>query len=119
MTGMTWSGSLDFARVAAAIEAASEHGARLGGELVLGESQKVVPIEEGTLQRSGRVDVEDHGSTTVAAISYSGPYAVVQHERLDYRHDAGRTAKYLERPLTSAGPKVAQIIAQAIRQALP
>lgn len=119
MTGISWSGSFNLGLIEGALTAAAEQAARLSGEYVLGESQKVVPIEEGTLQRSGRVDVDTGGTVVDAAISYSGPYACRQHEELTWRHDAGRTAKYLERPLSAAGPTVAKIVQQTIRQALP
>lgn len=69
-------------------------------EYVLGESIQQVPHEEGDLQSSGKVSV-DEGSSRVA-VSYDTPYAVRQHEDMTYRHDAGRKAKYLEDPLNAA-----------------
>lgn len=100
------------------VAAAAERAALLGAHHVLGESDKLVPIEEGTLSRSGNATAETQGQTAVGAISYDGPYAVAQHERMDYRHDPGRTAKYLERPLHAEAPTVAQIAATELRRAL-
>ncbi|WP_405561916.1 hypothetical protein [Streptomyces sp. NBC_01180] len=91
-------------------------GLRLAAEHVLTESRKVVPIEEATLERSGVASVDEQSLT--AAVSYDTPYAVRQHEELSYRHDAGRTAKYLERPLNSEAGTVADIIAAQVRRAL-
>ncbi|WP_050796128.1 hypothetical protein [Parafrankia sp. EUN1f] len=54
-------------------------------------TQAVVPLDEGTLQRSGKVEL-DGGS---ASIVYGTPYGMVQHERLDFHHAPGRTAKYI------------------------
>ncbi|HEY3683468.1 MAG TPA: hypothetical protein VGL93_10535 [Streptosporangiaceae bacterium] len=85
-------------------------------ELLLGESRKRVPIEEGTLERSGQASV-DEGSL-VGAVSYGTPYGVYQHERLDLRHDQGRTAKYLEGPAVEQAPVMAALMRAALRRAL-
>ncbi len=81
----------------AAIRAAAIRGVQLGAEHLLEVARQRVPIEEGTLERSGVVSVDEDAIT--AAISFDTPYAVRQHEELTYQHDSGRTAKYLERPL--------------------
>ena len=69
-------------------------GVKLAAELLLGESNAVVPLEEAVLQRSGAVTVDTQA--LAAAVSYDTVYAVIQHERLDFKHAPGRTAKYLE-----------------------
>lgn len=96
--------------------AGAVRGLRIAAEHVLAESRKVVPIEEATLERSGVATVDETRLT--AAVSYDTPYAVRQHEELGYRHDAGRTAKYLERPLTEQADTVAEIIAAQLRRSL-
>jgi len=100
------------------IAAAAERAALKGALHILGEADKLVPIEEGTLERSGNATAETQGAVAVGAISYDGPYAVAQHERLDYRHDPGRQAKYLEQPLHAEADTVAQIAATELRAAL-
>jgi hypothetical protein len=75
-----------------------------------------VPIEEATLERSGVVSVDE--SSVTAAVSYDTPYAIRQHEEMGYRHDAGRTAKYLERPLHEENGTITEIIAAQVRRAL-
>ena len=75
-----------------------EGALRDAGEYVLEQSSREVPHEVGDLQDSGRVTVDG----TTVAISYDTPYAVRQHEEMDYHHDAGRKAKYLEDPLNAA-----------------
>ena len=77
-------------------------------EYVLGEAIQQVPHEEGDLQSSGKVSV-DEGSSRVA-VSYDTPYAVRQHEDMTYQHDPGRKAKYLEDPLNAAANGPAQAI---------
>ena len=96
--------------------AGAVRGLRLAAEHVLAESRKRVPIEEATLERSGVATVDE--SSLDAAIAYDTPYAVRQHEELNYRHDAGRTAKYLEGPLAEQAPTVAAIIAAQLRRSL-
>lgn len=96
--------------------AGAVRGLRLAVEHVLAESRRIVPIEEGTLERSGVGTVDER--TLTGAVSYDTPYAVYQHERLDLRHDAGRTAKYLERPMREQAQRVGEIIAAAVRRSL-
>ncbi|UUN29428.1 hypothetical protein [Streptomyces sp. FIT100] len=91
-------------------------GLRLAAEYVLERSRARVPIEEATLERSGVATVDEQSMT--AAVSYDTPYAVAQHERLDYHHDAGRTAKYLEGPMAEEAGNVGEIIAAQVRRSL-
>ncbi len=80
------------------------------------KSREIVPIETGTLERSGTVTVDEQNLT--ATISYDTPYAVAVHEDLAMRHDEGRTAKYLERPFNEEADTVKEIIAAQIRRGL-
>lgn len=98
------------------IRDAAAHGLKLAAEHVLAESTKVVPIEEGTLSKSGATSVDP--ATLTATVSYDTPYAVRQHEELDYRHDTGRQAKYLEQPLNDNADTVQKIIGDEIGKAL-
>lgn len=90
------------------------------GEHVLDEAVRIVPIEEGTLQNSGTVAQTTDGHT--AAVGFgsgaAAPYAVIQHEALDFHHDAGRQAKYLEVPLQASKTVGPQIVARAIKEDL-
>lgn len=103
-------------RVEREMRAAAGRGLLLAAEFVLAQSTEVVPLDEGALQDSGEASVD--ASTLTAAVSYNTPYAVRQHEELDYRHAPGRTAKYLENPLNAARQEVGQIIAAQMRRAL-
>ncbi|MFK0124883.1 hypothetical protein ACIQSP_16400 [Streptomyces nigra] len=91
-------------------------GVYLAAEHVLGLSNEVVPLDEAELQRSGVASVDPPSLTGM--VSYDTEYAVVQHERLDYRHAPGRTAKYLESSLNAARTDVAAIIAAEVRRAM-
>lgn len=103
-------------QVKATIKAATVRGLRKAAEHLLTESRKVVPIEEGTLERSGVASVD--ASQLKAAVSYDTVYAVRQHEELDNRHDAGRRAKYLEGPMHEQAPKIRALVAKDIRKAI-
>lgn len=91
----------------------AERGLFLALHNILNVSNERVPLEEATLQRSGAVDVR--GLSGV--VSYDTPYAVIQHENMTYRHDAGRQAKYLETAMMDERRKTLQVIAAQIRRA--
>lgn len=91
-------------------------GLTLASEHLLQVSRTRVPLEEGTLERSGTASVDP--AELRAAVSYDTVYARYQHERLDLRHTNGRTAKYLEGPLLEEQDTLQEIIATQIRQAL-
>ncbi|AQS70843.1 hypothetical protein [Streptomyces pactum] len=109
---------LDFngAAVERELRAAAARGLLLAAEYVLAEAQDVVPLDEGYLQSTGTASVDDGDLT--AAVSFDGPYAVRQHEELDWRHAPGRQAKYLEQPLNANRGPVQRIIAAEVRRAL-
>lgn len=105
MSGIRW--SPDLRHVAAArVEAAGADALFEAVGYLREEADRTAPIEEAILIGSGGIDV-DEGSLT-GSVYYDTPYAVVQHERLDYVHDPGRRAKWLaltlqERAVTIAG----------------
>lgn len=82
-------------------------GLRLALEHTLGEAKKIVPLDEATLERSGKVSVDGLNG----AISFDTPYAVRQHEELDYQHLPGRQAKYLEQPMHTEREIMLQLMA--------
>lgn len=71
-------------------------GLRITAQNILGESQKLVPVDTGTLQKSGSIKL--NSETLTAQISYNTPYALKQHEDATLNHPNGGEAKYLERP---------------------
>lgn len=85
-------------------------------EHVLGVANQRVPIEEGTLERSGAADVD--AATLTGSVSYDTPYAVRQHEDLSMRHDRGRQAKYLETASLDELHTIAALQARAAKEAL-
>jgi hypothetical protein len=90
----------------------ASEGLRRGLEHVLAESRKIVPLDEGTLERSGRVSVDG----LEGAVSYDTVYARRQHEELTWKHLPGRTAKYLEIPMNRERDFVLRLMAVDLRR---
>lgn len=111
--GMTFQISIDLNRIAAAEPVFTPEAVGKAMEHVRGVSAEQAPVDTGRLVGSAEVSVE--GDT--ASLSYRGPYARYQHERLDLRHEHGN-AKYLEGPLLAEAERCKQIIATEIRRAL-
>jgi len=104
-------------------------GLMLGAEHVLEEANRIVPFEDGDLEKSGHPWPPEQvglvgGEGMQAAVTYDTPYAVDQHETLTYHHDSvggqPKQAKYLETPINDAGvkAKVEYLIAREIKAAL-
>lgn len=86
---------------------------RDAAEFLKDESNKIAPIDEGTLINSSFVAIDDQN--LVAVVAYDTPYAVAQHERLNYRHRNGRQAKYLEQPARQFAGQIRQFIKQRLK----
>ncbi|MEU8760645.1 hypothetical protein [Streptomyces sp. NPDC048659] len=89
----------------------ASRGLGRAAEHVLSVSNQRVPLEEGTLERSGRAAVNDLEAT----ISYDTPYAVRQHEELTWRHLPGRRAKYLESAMNDSRETALRLMAVPLR----
>lgn len=83
---------------------------------VLDESQKIVPVDFGTLKGSGMVKEPKVDSRGIEVeITYGGaaaPYAGYVHENMNARHKDGKTAKYLEIPVEAARPTFVRSVMQ-------
>lgn len=95
------------------LAAAITAGLKDGAEHILAESLKLVPLKDSTLAESGQAQAAGNE----AAVSYDTVYAARQHEELDWQHDKGRQAKYLEQPMTTEADKVLALIADQIGKA--
>lgn len=107
-TKITWNGP----RITKQLEEAASRGLKLAAEHVLKESRTEVPIQEGTLERSGVASVDG----LKAAVSYDTSYAQRVHEDMTARHDPGRKAKFLEDPLAREAQTCMEIIAAEVRK---
>lgn len=83
---------------------------------LLEQSNDRVPLGFGGLESTGTASVDE--AKPRAAVSYDGEYAVRQHEVLDFQHDAGRTAKYLEEPFETERERLLELIAAGVRREL-
>ncbi|MGV9662581.1 hypothetical protein [Nocardia niigatensis] len=88
-----------------------DEGLFQAAEVLLAHANQLVPMEEGTLMNSGTAEVADGKGR----VGYNTPYALIQHEALDFQHPGGRSAKYLEKPLNQLGPELEAIVGAAIQ----
>lgn len=79
-------------------------------QIMFRNSQRRVPVDTGTLRRSGFIlPVRKTGNGYIIEMGYGGAaseYALDQHERADYRHAQGKTWKYLEIPVRERIPNL-------------
>lgn len=112
MAEIRWNAAVAMARM----DAGAARGVARWGEHVLQQSRAIVPIDEAVLEHSGQVSTDL--ARAIAHVSYDTPYAVRQHEEMNYRHAPGRSAKYLERPLNASHQAGLAILAAEVRRAL-
>lgn len=112
MTRMKWYGK----QVSAKVKRAAVQGLSDGAEHILEESNRIVPIDEGNLMRSGITSVDE--SKMHAAISYDTPYAVRLHEHPEYNFQHGREGKWLEKTLKKRKRDVQRHIADKLKRAM-
>ena len=88
----------------------------LGAEAILSKAVDLVPHDTGTLQRSGHVTVDEPHNAVY--VSFNTPYALRQHEDMEFAHESGRTAKYLEKPFEDLKPSVEARVRRGISRVL-
>lgn len=75
------------------------------GEAIMAKSKEQCPVDFGALLSSGHVtEPETRSGHIVVTLGYGGPavkYAIVQHEKLEFKHTVGN-AKFLEIPTLEA-----------------
>lgn len=90
-------------------------------EKIMAASKRIVPIDTTTLQKTGHVQVPKmSGGLISCRLGYGGaaaPYALEQHENLDFKHKPGRQAKYLEGPALAMTPEIPREIGKQVRAA--
>jgi hypothetical protein len=83
---------------------------------ILSEAKKLVPIDTGDLQRSGKiVPVMLASGVKTYVVMFTMPYALKVHEDLEAFHRVGQ-AKYLEVPFRMASATVRARLAEGIRR---
>lgn len=115
MSGLRWRSNRANLVTATARRAAAR-GLGDAVEFLGGSANRTVPIEEATLERSMVASVDE--AQLRGAVSYDTPYAARQHEEMDYRHDEGRRAKWLEQTFKEDGQTAIDHIARPLKAAL-
>ncbi|MDF3280484.1 hypothetical protein [Gordonia sp. N1V] len=95
-------------------ETDAERALLAGAEVLLDESNRNVPLETGTLERSGNTAASGYD----AAVGYNTPYAVRQHEEVGYTHKGKGEAKFLENAMHNHRDAILGAISDTLRQAL-
>ena len=103
---------------------AKEKGARAAdagryavGLTILARSVPMTPKKWGVLRGSGYVT---HPTNGVVTVGFGGPaaaYAVVQHERMDFKHTEGGP-KYLENAVNLVAPQAVNIFGRIVEKSL-
>lgn len=107
--------AINAAQLAARMRAAAIEGLTLSAERVRAVTVPRAPLEEGDMRSSLTVVPAD--DDLQAAVVSDSPYAVIQHERLDFYHDDGE-AKYLERGTLASVSDVQRIMQTAVNKHL-
>lgn len=94
---------------------AAVKGCEDAADELLTRASAICPIEEGTLVRSGKVVTGETGAAVGFGHGGASDYAIPQHERLDFRHDNGRQAKYLETPHRAMAGEVVGFVGRRVQ----
>jgi hypothetical protein len=97
--------------VKAEIRAAIGHALHEITEDLLHEANKTIPLETGTMMRSGQTEVDGLSGQ----VSYDTPYAVYQHEDASLHHDPGRRDHWLLKAGDENQRRYANRVAETVR----
>ena len=98
------------------IDKAALRGVKKLAEVILGESQQLVPVDTGLLKDSGLVSPDKKNQ--IVTIAYNTPYARKQHEDMTLNHPKGGQAKYLERPFNEKSGELETYVGESINKVL-
>ena len=102
-----------FGRKKAKAKVTIEEAMARQAQVVLDRSLGYVPVQTGTLRRSGRIEKSGRGTYFVIQVKYGGrgiPYAVYVHENPFSRHASPTCYKFLERAIReTAGTRAAMV----------
>lgn len=113
---MSFGDSMDLGALAGKSREGQLKGLFYATENVAQVAASKAPIEEHTLEQS--VVASQDENSMVGAVSFDTPYAARQHEELDWQHDSGRTAKFLENALNGERSTSLALIGREVRKAL-
>jgi hypothetical protein len=116
--------AIDLTAIAAKVRDHVEDALAAGGQVILDRSQELVPLEGrpdthgGTLAESGRVNRTGSDYLPVVSVTYDGPYAIYQHEGMEFHHPTGGSAKFLERAMVEKTDAAIEKMGDEIGKAL-
>jgi len=97
------------------------HSTRRGmmnaGLFVQRESQKITPVDTGTLKNSAGTRVLGSGWFTEVIVYYTAKYSIYVHERTELKHKKGKSAKFLENTVRRFKVEILKIIAGRVEMA--
>lgn len=93
---------------------AAEHELKVIVADLQGKAQSLAPVDLGDLRGSAFSEVEN----MVGTVGFTEPYAMRQHEEVEYRHPKGGQAKFLEQPFKQNTPKYIKGVGDAVRKAV-
>ena len=103
--------------VTAKLRAAARKGLEKGAQYLLEETNRIVPHDEGDLERGGVASVAN--TDLIAMVSYgnneSAAYTIVQHEDLTLNHINGRQPKFLTRTADRYGKTAMGEVEKALK----
>ena len=85
---------------------------------LLGKAVNLAPVDTGDLRGSGKAEFDVVGETITGTVSFNTPYALRQHEELNYNHPNGGQAKYLQQPFEENAEKYLNHIIDSARRHL-
>jgi hypothetical protein len=92
------------------LEKAAQDAMRKAARQILKRSNELAPKDDRDLVKSGKVVVDDLSVT----VRYTAPHAAFQHEHLDWEHEDGGSAKFLE--IAADETDIADIVAAAVQE---
>lgn len=112
--GMKWYGNI----AKEVVREAAKYSLERSATDLQKKSSDQAPVDIGDLRANCNVGpIKETGTGISITVGYSLPYAIRQHEELDYRHPKGGKAKYLEDPYNENINSYRNDLAQSIRTA--
>jgi len=94
------------------LDKAAQDGLREAGRAVLKRARELSPTDSGRSDKSGFVRVDD----LTVQVGFTSFLSRLQHENLDWQHENGETAKFLE--IAADEIDIGQVVAEKVRASL-
>ena len=99
------------------VTAAAMKALKVQAMVLKGRSQAICPVKSSTLRNSCVVEEGDN-YVTVGYGGAASSYALIQHENLQFHHNPGQQAKYLEQPAGEMEDEIKEAVKKAVVGAL-